>query len=161
MRNHPPFIDAIRIAVVEHGLAAKEIAALAGLHEKTIARHIEKSGLKPKPVLAPAAVRRRMARFAQDVLPRMEAEARRLADKKGDWNKTRLDAVTQLSRLMDRFGELASLDEEQQESAKDRDDRTAAALRRIDDRIVELATELAKRMVEEKSGQGQPALDRS
>ena len=102
-----------------------------------------------------------MARFAQDVLPRMEAEARRLADKKGDWNKTRLDAVTQLSRLMDRFGELASLDEEQQESAKDRDDRTAAALKRIDDRIVELATQLAKRMVEENSGEGQPALDRS
>ncbi|MEZ5810871.1 MAG: hypothetical protein R3D45_05585 [Rhizobiaceae bacterium] len=151
MRQHAEFLDAIRVAVVEHGLPAREIAELAGLKERTIARHIAEAGLQAKQAMTPATARRRLARLAHDVLPKIEAAARDLADKKGEWSKARLDRVTQLSRLLDRFGELAVSEKEQQESAKDRDERTARALELIDRRIVELAEALARKMVADKA----------
>ena len=151
MRQHEPFLEAMRVAFVEHGLAAKDIATIAGLEEKTIAAHFRKNGLQPRLPFAPAVIRKRFAQLARDVLPKMEAAARDLTEKPGEWTKARLDAVTQLSRLLDRFGELAGYDNQQQESAKDRDERTAGALKKIDDRIVELAEKLARRLVEEQS----------
>lgn len=151
MRQHAPFLEAIRVATVEHGLPASEIAALAGLKQRTIERHLKKEGLEPKSAYAPVSVRRRFALLAREVLPKMEAAARELTNEEGEWNKGRLETMTQLSRLLDRFGELAVTEDEQQESAKDRDEQTAAALRKIDDRIVELAEALARRMVGQQS----------
>ena len=152
MRQHPQFLDAIRKAAADYGLPVSQIAALAGLREQTIERYLRREGVQVGASKTPVAVRKRFSKLARDVLPKMETAARELTEREGEWDKARLDVMTQLGRLLDRFGELAATENEQQESAKDRDERTAETLRKIDKRIVELAEALAIRMGEEQSG---------
>jgi len=72
------------------------------------------------------------------------AEAQR-----GLLNKAQLDALTSLIKLAEKFATLARERAVQEQTRSD--DEIAAVLERIDDRIVELAEEHARRLGAEKS----------
>jgi hypothetical protein len=75
----------------------------------------------------------------------------RLAEN-GVLDKPRIDALISIGRVFERSVALA--ERQAVEDQEKRDDETAAVLKRINDRIIHLARNLAARMVAEKLGSG-------
>lgn len=148
MPRNAPYYAALRAAVARHGVPPKLLATLTGYTPRTINVDIRKLKLENRTLATPGDMRGRMRRLIHDVLPKMETEAARLAEHRGRWTKPQYQAVNQLGRLINQFSELADAAEgEQDEGARQRDQRTAAALKKIDDRIVVLAEALARTML--------------
>ena len=61
-------------------------------------------------------------------------------------DKAQIDAITQLTRALDKIGEITRSTEGAKENQTKNDGTVADVLKRIDERIVELAVEYAKRL---------------
>lgn len=96
----------------------------------------------------PAELLAKATGFVSRQVVRLMAEAERRG---GRLDKTKIDGLAALSRIMERWEVLAK--ERADEDRKKSDDELAEILKEIDDRIVSLAEEEAERLFEERIAQ--------
>lgn len=95
--------------------------------------------------------RARLAKVVDRLIGEVEAIGMGSEDGAGALNKTRIDAISALTRTLEKIGEITRLDDGAKEHQMRRDADMAGALKRIDQRIVELATGYARQL-----GKGKP-----
>jgi hypothetical protein len=88
------------------------------------------------------------------LLDQAEAVGREAAEQGGKIDKAKIDGLIALARSIDKIGEIMRPDEVAKENQIKQDEDLAAVLQRINDRIIELARELAGQMVAEQCGSG-------
>jgi hypothetical protein len=161
---------------------AGQIAAVAGVHERTLTRRAVKEGWERRPLPTRPGKDAGSALFSPDelvaegasadlpevgqemsledarkrlaeVMPRLLGKAVVLAER-GVLDKARIDALLSMGRLLEQSEAVvqASAAEQQKRS----DDELAAMLERIDERIIELAQAYAERLggAEHRDGAG-------
>ena len=97
-------------------------------------------------------VAERLRVIAAGLLARAEAIAGALSEEGGKIDKAEIDALLVLIRSLEKIGEIMRPQEADKEKQIKQDEDLAAVLRHIDDRIVELARELAAQMVAKECG---------
>ncbi|KQZ12950.1 hypothetical protein ASD44_01855 [Mesorhizobium sp. Root554] len=105
------------------------------------------------------------ARLASGELPDQEARLRLLldgaisraeaAEREGRSDKTLIDAISAIMRTLEKIGEITRGESSAKENQIKRDADMADALRRIDERIVELARDYARQLDAAGSGAGE------
>lgn len=122
------------------------LALCCGRAERTIAGKAAKEGWRKArtgdagaPSGRDAVKQRALERFQDRLLREME----RLSAAQEDFGKAEFDAVNALARLIDKINDLTRTAEGANEKQEPDDEILAAALERLDRRIVELARELA------------------
>jgi hypothetical protein len=121
------------------------LALCSGKAESTIRRRAEKEGWK-EPADRDAAGLKALRRFRD----RLYLEMERLSGSEGDFGKAEYDAINAMTRLIDKINDLTRTEEGANEREEHDDAFLAAAIEKIDRRIIELARELAGRMGEEE-----------
>ena len=121
------------------------LASVAGLAVATVAKHARREGW----VLAAGgqglSYAGRIEGLAGRLIAEMEAIER---DAEGaGYDKGRIDAVAALTRALEKLGEFTQSGHHRREAAQSTDAEIADALRRMDERIVELAREYAAELV--------------
>ncbi|MFU0506654.1 hypothetical protein [Pseudaminobacter sp. NGMCC 1.201702] len=103
----------------------------------------------------PAAIRSgpkaRLAKVVDRLIGEVEAIGMGKEGGAGTLDKARIDAISALTRTLEKIGEITRLDDGAKENQMRRDADMAGALKRIDQRIVELATGYAKQLGKAKS----------
>ena len=118
------------------------LADIAGLAETTVAKRASREGWASAQGLDYAS---RIEGLAGRLIAEMEA-IERSADGAG-YDKGRIDAVAALTRALEKLGEFTQSGHHRREAARSTDADIADALRRLDERIVELAREYAAELV--------------
>ncbi|MET3790771.1 hypothetical protein [Aquamicrobium terrae] len=137
-------------ALAEGGHATIERLALAsGRSAGTLRRLAHTEGWKLTEA-GPQDVSARIRKAAGMVLGKVE-ELGRAAEDGGGIDKGAIDGLIAMIRGLEKIGEIMRPEEAARENQIRDNEDLADTLRRIEERIVELAGELATRMVEEKS----------
>lgn len=121
------------------------LAQCSGRAESTMRRKMDKEGWK-EPADRDAAGLRALRRFRD----RLYLEMERLSGSDEDFGKAEYDAINAMTRLIDKINDLTRTEEGASEQDETDDAFLAAAIEKIDRRIVELARELAGRLGEEQ-----------
>jgi hypothetical protein len=95
--------------------------------------------------------RARLGRLTDWIIEILEAVKKGVSEEGAPIEKTKIEAISALMRTVEKLGEVTRSTEGAKENQIKRDARTAGVLKRIDQRIVELATEYAKQL-----GSGKP-----
>jgi len=103
---------------------------------------------------SPEMLERRLAVLSNRLVSELEAISAEGSRAGGQYDKARIDAVSAMLRMVEKIGEAAHLFKRAEEKQNRTDEEMAAALQRINDRIVELARELADQMVRGKHQEG-------
>jgi hypothetical protein len=145
-------------ALAEGARATLELLAdVSGRQLETLRRDAEREKWR----LGRASREEILARIRENaamLLDQVEALNRAAMENGGRIDKERLDAIIVAIRGLEKIGDVMLPEEAAEDKQNDRDEDTAAMLRRIDDRIIELARELAEEMVAERGGfRGSPA----
>jgi hypothetical protein len=96
----------------------------------------------------------RIRDIAARLLDQVEALTRAAAENGGKIEKGKVDAIVTLVRSLDKIGEIMRPEEVVKENQIRRDEKLADVLDRINNRILELARELAEKMVEQRGRAG-------
>ncbi len=128
-----------------------KLAAISGRVPATIARRAKLEGWRG--VDAGGLSRaERIARLANRLIGEMEAIEKE--GKGGVYDKARIETVAALTRALDKAGEIAGAEAGMQEQQQKTDADKADILRRIDERIVELARFFADEIVAGRADPG-------
>jgi hypothetical protein len=92
----------------------------------------------------------RVRGVAAMLLRRVEVLGQRAGEEGGRIDKAEIDGMLAIVRGLDKIGEIMRPQEAAQENQIGQDEELAAVLERIDERIIELARELAAQMGEEE-----------
>jgi hypothetical protein len=93
----------------------------------------------------------RLGRLTDWIIETLETVKKGVSEEGAPIEKTKIEAISTLMRTVEKLGEITRPAEGAKENQITRDARTAGVLKRIDQRIVELATEYAKQL-----GAGKP-----
>jgi len=122
------------------------LAQVSGKAETTIRKRADAEGWSsPTDDTGPLDHGARVAALAEKLMDEMEAIERE--GHATGYDKARIDAVTALTRALEKLGEFTQSGHNRKEAAIKNDAELAAILKRIDERIVELATEYARELV--------------
>lgn len=106
----------------------------------------------------PEVLERRLAVLSNRLVGELEEISAEGSRADGRYDKARIDALSAMLRMVEKIGETARVSERAAEKQNRTDEEMAAALRHINDRIIELARELAAQMVraehQEREGTG-------
>jgi hypothetical protein len=136
---------AARALFEEFGAGTALLAALGGLEEPTIARRAQREGWRQadRPDEDPAAALRRAIAAAVHELEAVSASS---GQGMPNLDRGRIETVLAMLKTVEKLGEMTGVDPRPEETQTRSDADIAAALRRIDERIVELALAAAGRM---------------
>lgn len=130
----------------------EQIAPLCGWSVATIkARAKREDWRRPEPVAA-GKVEARVARVISGLLGEIEALGIGTGEGAVGLDKARIEAISALMRTLEKIGDITRENEEAKAKEKQtkRDADMAGFLKRIDERIVELATGYARELVRRK-----------
>lgn len=131
-------------ALNEGAMPSHELLGLAtGRSVASIAKRAEREGWVDCET-ALAARLRRVDFMIDGLIEEIEAIG---AAGEGGFDKSRIDAVAAMTRTLEKIGEITRGGESAKENQIKQDEDIAGILKRIDDRIVELAGEYAKELV--------------
>jgi hypothetical protein len=99
----------------------------------------------------PRTQNERLAKMVDRLIGEVEALGLEGGDGGTMLDKARIDAISALTRTLEKIGEITRGGESAKENQIKRDADMAGILRRIDERIIELAEGYAKQLVREKS----------
>ncbi|MGB3391702.1 MAG: hypothetical protein WBA88_27430 [Pseudaminobacter sp.] len=143
---------AIRAAYENAGLDFERLAVLTGWS----VRSIQRRAAREKWLTQEAAARRldlkeRLAKVTDRLIGQLEALDIGEEGKPFPPNKAHIDVILALMRALEKTGEIARGDDGAKENQTKRDADMAGALKRIDQRIVELAKGYARQLGRTKS----------
>lgn len=146
----PPTIETL--ALVSH--RSPRLLAKVARQQGWGVAGIQAAGPPGEPV-DPGALERRLTVLADRLVRDLEAVSA-AGEEAGGYDKARIDALSAMLRMVEKIGEITRGPERAKENQIKSDAEMAAALERINNRIVELATELAGQMVagEHQAGTG-------
>ena len=141
-------------AVYEGALPSAELlAAISRKRPKTIERRAVREGWrKAEENTEGLTLVERISRLANALVGEMETIEKE--GKGGVYDKARIETVAALMRALDKAGELIGAEPGKQEQQKKTDAEKADILRRIDERIVELARFFAEEIVAGRADTG-------
>ena len=141
-------------AVYEGALPSAELlAAISRKRPKTIERRAVREGWrKAEENTEGLTLAERISRLANALVGEMETIEKE--GKGGVYDKARIETVAALMRALDKAGELIGAEPGKQEQQKKTDAEKADILRRIDERIVELARFFAEEIVAGRADAG-------
>lgn len=96
----------------------------------------------------PEELERRLAVLSHRLVSELEEISAEGSGADGRYDKARIDALSAMLRMVEKIGETTRVFERAKDNQNRTDEEMAAALRRINDRILELARELAAQMVQ-------------
>jgi hypothetical protein len=134
---------AVRAVFETFGVDAAMLAAATGVKESTLARRMRRDGWRQAGAPggdAAAALRKAVTAAVH------ELEAVSSASVQGSLDRGRIETVLAMLKTVEKLGEMTGVDPRPEDPQTRSDADIAAALRRIDERIVELALEAARRM---------------
>lgn len=139
----------------QFGAGLDLIARAAALSAAGVARRAGQEGWQAPRVRAAdgGTLSQRIGRLAEKLVGEMEAIER--AGAASGFDKARIEAVTALTRALEKAGEIGEARVERQQEQKKTDAEIAELLGRMDDRIVELARREADRLVAAELAAGQ------
>lgn len=117
------------------------LAKVSGKNARTIARRAAADGWRRGGGL----VHERLRRVFEELLQRMEATLDRLRDEPHGNERAQFEAISLMTKIADKIGEFTRQDTGANEKKKT-DAEKRAILKRIDTRIFELASEIARGM---------------
>lgn len=130
-----------------------QLAAISGRRLDTIMRRAERQGWRTLDDNTDGLSRaERIARLANRLIGEMEAIEK--DGQGGVYDKARIETVAALTRALEKAGEITGVEAGMQEQQKKTDVDKAAILRRIDERIVELARFFAAEIVAGRADPG-------
>lgn len=134
----------MRCALYEGAAASADLLArAAGRSVGAIERRAAAAGW----TLAAADRDGRMARVVDGLIAEVEAIAKDAEGGQGRLDKARIESVLAMARTLEKLGEMARVDDAAKENQSSADDEDLASiLRRIDERIVELAHGYAREL---------------
>ncbi len=135
---------ALRALVEESGAGYGLLASAVGLKETSIATRARREGWKPARSGEGAAAPLRRAIDA--AVAELEAVSATSGSDTPSLDRSRIETVLAMLKTVEKLGEMTGVDPRPQDPQTRSDADIAAALRRIDERIVELALEAAGRM---------------
>jgi len=132
--------------------ALDQIAALTGWSVGTIQSRAKREGWRREEPLAAGEVEARVARMINGLLGEIEALGIGTGEGAVGLDKARIEAISALMRTLEKIGDITRDNEEAKakEKLNKRDADMAGFLKRIDERIVELATGYARELVRKK-----------
>ncbi|WP_127524432.1 hypothetical protein [Mesorhizobium sp. Z1-4] len=141
-------------AVYEGALPNAELlAAISRKRPKTIeCRAVREGWLKAEESTERLTLAERISRLANALVGEMETIEKE--GKGGVYDKARIETVAALMRALEKAGELIGAEPGKQEQQKKTDAEKADILRRIDERIVELARFFAEEIVAGRADAG-------
>lgn len=142
-------LHALRI-LAEGGHATIERLAMASGRSVAVLQRLARNEGWKLVEAGPLDVSARIRKAAGMVLGKVE-ELGRAAENGGSIDKGAIDGLIAMIRGLEKIGEIMRPEEAARENRIRDNEDLADTLRRIEERIVELAGELAARMVEEKS----------
>lgn len=129
------------------------LAAISGRRARTIERRATREGWRAAGEGADGlTLTQRIARLVTLLVGEMETIEK--DGKGGAYDKARIETVAALMRALDKAGELIGAEPGKQEQQKKTDAEKADILRRIDERIVELARFFAEEIVAGRADAG-------
>lgn len=143
-------LHALRV-LAEGGHATIERLALASGRSATALRRLARDEGWKLAQAGPLDVSARIRKAAGMVLCKVE-ELGRAAEGGGSIDKGAIDGLIAMIRGLEKIGEIMRPEEAARENHIRDNEDLAETLRRIEERIVELAREFAARLVEEQSG---------
>lgn len=135
---------ALRVLVEDAGADPGHLAAATGLKEATIVRRAAREGWKSARPREGSAMPLRRAIDA--AVKELEAVSLTSGVGAPSLDRSRIETVLAMLKTVEKLGEMTGFDPRAQEAQTRSDADIAAALRRIDRRIVELALAAAERM---------------
>ncbi|MDN2567982.1 hypothetical protein N1F89_17295, partial [Aquibium sp. A9E412] len=133
----------------------------AGRSETALAQRARREGwaaTAPGPGDA-APLERRLAVLSERLVGELE-ETSAAGAAAGDYDKARIDALTAMLRMVEKIGDITRVPERAKENQTATDADMAAALERVDARILHLARALARRLGADGAGRPAGADDR-
>ena len=142
---------AIRFAYEKAGLDFEQLALLTGWSVRSIQRRAAREKWVPQGVTERGLdLKARLAKLADCLIGQLEV----LDAGEGQpfmLNKAQIDMILALTRMIEKMGEITGNDDSARENQTKRDADMAGALKRIDQRIVELAKGYARQLGKTKS----------
>ena len=135
---------ALRALVEETGAGYGLLASVSGLRESTIASRAKRQGWTSARLQDGAAAPLRRAINA--AVRELESISQASGTGTPSLDRGRIETVLAMLKTVEKLGEMTGVDPRSTEAQARSDADIAAALRRIDERIVELALEAAGRM---------------
>lgn len=137
-------------ALFEGAPATLDVLALASNRSEARLRAIAKKEAWRAPDLAASAadLEKRLTLLSDRLIGELE-KASREGEQMGAYDKARLDALSAMLRMVEKIGETARGPQSAREEQTRSDEEMAAALERIDARILELAEDLAGQIAEQ------------
>ena len=142
-------LHALRLLAEGGHATIERLAVASGRSAGTLQRMARAQGWKLAEA-GPQDVSARIRKAAAMVLGKVETLGR-AADEGGRIDKSAIDGLIAMIRGLEKIGEIMRPEEAAGNNHAEDSENLAEALRRIEERIVELAGELATRMVEEES----------
>ncbi|MCR4265343.1 hypothetical protein [Nitratireductor sp. ZSWI3] len=154
----PSSLAALR-ALFEGAPATLELLAQATRRSPAALRKIAAAGAwrAPETAVSAAAMERRLLLLSDRLVGELE-RASAEGERTGIYDKARIDALSSMLRMIERIGETTRGPERASEEQTRSDEEMAAALERIDTRILGLARDLARQLAAEM-GAAQPAAE--
>lgn len=134
---------ALRVLVEETGAEYGLLASVSGLRESTIANRAKRQGWASARPHDGSALRRAINAAVRE----LEAISQASGTGTPSLDRGRIETVLAMLKTVEKLGEMTGVDPRPTQPQTRSDADIAAALRRIDERIVELAVEAAGRMV--------------
>lgn len=122
------------------------LALAAGRSEARLRATADREGWRtPEPAAHAADPEARLSLLSDRVIGELEKVSRE-GEETGAYDKVRLDALAAMLRMVEKIGEMGRGPQSAREEQMRSDEEMAAALARIDARILELAEDLAGRL---------------
>jgi hypothetical protein len=149
-RTHERWIAA-RAIYEETRATVEQLAATTGCKAATIeARAVREKWVRSTESTRPASQNERLAKVVDRLIGEVEAIGMGNGEGGTLLDKARIDAISALTRTLEKIGEITRGSDSAKENQIKRDADMAGILRRIDQRIVELAEGYARQLVRRK-----------
>ena len=139
-----------------HEGAAPTLERLAAASGRTVAAVLSRAKREAWGELFPAIAdedrKTRLGRLTDWIIETLESVKKGAVEEGASIDKAKVEAISALMRTVEKLGEITRYTDSAKENQIKSDARTAGFLRRIDQRIVELATEYAKQLGAGKPG---------
>lgn len=129
----------------------EQLAVATGWLPATIAARAGREGWRDGSLTDRATQNARLAKLVDGLIHEIEALGIGNGEGVADLDKARIEAVSTLTRTLEKIWEIIRSDEGAKENDIKRDADMAGLLKRIDDRIIELAEGYARQLVCRKS----------